>query len=118
MEHLLVRTLRRGAGGRSKFSIGVADYTALESLNTLDGWDYRDKRSCRREDLGHACLISRQCGDLMIKNTFEYIWLDGKRCVASLRGKSVLKPLEAPPKLAGLPGQNFHKVPNPAPALA
>jgi hypothetical protein len=39
----------------------------------------------------------------MTKYKLEYIWLDGKRPVPGLRGKTLLKQFEHPPTLAVLP---------------
>src|ERR1700686_5105265 len=43
----------------------------------------------------------------MTKYKLEYIWLDGKRPVPGLRGKTLLKELEHPPPLAVLPNWGF-----------
>jgi hypothetical protein len=39
----------------------------------------------------------------MPKYKLEYIWLDGKKPVPDLRGKSLLKSFDKPPTLADLP---------------
>src|ERR1700716_2009759 len=39
----------------------------------------------------------------MTKYKLEYIWLDGKKPVPELRGKTLLKAFENPPTLADLP---------------
>ena len=43
----------------------------------------------------------------MTKYKLEYIWLDGKKPVPGLRGKSLLKSFEKPPTLADLPNWGF-----------
>ena len=43
----------------------------------------------------------------MTKYKLEYIWLDGKKPVPNLRGKSLLKAFERPPTLADLPTWGF-----------
>src|SRR5450432_527178 len=43
----------------------------------------------------------------MTKYKLEYIWLDGKRPVPGLRGKSLLKAFAHPPTLADLPNWGF-----------
>jgi glutamine synthetase len=43
----------------------------------------------------------------MTKYKLEYIWLDGKRPVPDLRGKSLLKQFDHPPTLADLPNWGF-----------
>ena len=43
----------------------------------------------------------------MTKYKFEYIWLDGKKPVPELRGKTLLKSFEAPPTLADIPKWGF-----------
>src|SRR6204780_5040680 len=43
----------------------------------------------------------------MAKYKLEYIWLDGKKPVPELRGKSLLKSFDSPPKLADLPLWGF-----------
>src|ERR1700686_2348283 len=43
----------------------------------------------------------------MTKYKLEYIWLDGKRPVPELRGKTLLKAFERPPALADLPNWGF-----------
>jgi glutamine synthetase len=44
---------------------------------------------------------------LMTKYKLEYIWLDGKKPVPGLRGKSLLKSFEKPPTLADIPNWGF-----------
>jgi glutamine synthetase len=43
----------------------------------------------------------------MTKYKLEYIWLDGRRPVPGLRGKTLLKEFEPPPTLAALPNWGF-----------
>jgi glutamine synthetase len=43
----------------------------------------------------------------MKKYKLEYIWLDGKKPVPDLRGKSLLKEFDHPPALADLPKWGF-----------
>ena len=43
----------------------------------------------------------------MSKYKLEYIWLDGKKPVPGLRGKSLLKAFETPPTLADIPNWGF-----------
>ena len=43
----------------------------------------------------------------MTKYKLEYIWLDGKKPVPCLRGKSLLKSFENPPTLAEIPNWGF-----------
>src|ERR1700734_3001144 len=43
----------------------------------------------------------------MTKYKLEYIWLDGRKPVPGLRGKSLLKSFETPPTLADLPNWGF-----------
>src|SRR6202163_987259 len=43
----------------------------------------------------------------MTKYTLEYIWLDGKKPVPELRGKTLMKAFEHPPALADLPNWGF-----------
>ena len=43
----------------------------------------------------------------MTKYKLEYIWLDGKKPVPELRGKTQLKSFEKPPTLADLPLWGF-----------
>jgi glutamine synthetase len=43
----------------------------------------------------------------MTKYKLEYIWLDGKKPVPDLRGKTMLKAFDAPPKLEDLPNWGF-----------
>ena len=43
----------------------------------------------------------------MTKHKLEYIWLDGKKPVPELRGKTLLKTFEHPPALADLPRWGF-----------
>src|ERR1700749_2782056 len=43
----------------------------------------------------------------MTKYKLEYIWLDGKRPVPELRGKTTIKEFSAPPTLADLPLWGF-----------
>ena len=43
----------------------------------------------------------------MTKYKLEYIWLDGKKPVPGLRGKSLLKSFEKPPTLADVPNWGF-----------
>src|SRR6202790_3078847 len=43
----------------------------------------------------------------MTKYKLEYIWLDGKKPVPELRGKTLLKTFERPPTLADLPNWGF-----------
>ena len=43
----------------------------------------------------------------MKKYKLEYIWLDGKKPVPELRGKTTLKSFENPPSLADLPLWGF-----------
>ncbi len=43
----------------------------------------------------------------MPKYKLEYIWLDGKKPVPGLRGKSLLKAFENPPTLADIPNWGF-----------
>src|SRR3981189_242588 len=43
----------------------------------------------------------------MTKYKLEYIWLDGKKPVPELRGKTLLKAFENPPTLAALPNWGF-----------
>jgi len=43
----------------------------------------------------------------MAKYKLEYIWLDGKKPVPELRGKTQLKDFEKPPTLADLPLWGF-----------
>ena len=43
----------------------------------------------------------------MTKYKLEYIWLDGKKPVPDLRGKTLLKAFEKPPTLADLPNWGF-----------
>jgi glutamine synthetase len=43
----------------------------------------------------------------MSKYKLEYIWLDGKKPVPGLRGKTLLKDFENPPTLADLPNWGF-----------
>ena len=41
------------------------------------------------------------------KYKLEYIWLDGKKPVPGLRGKSLLKSFDSPPTLADIPNWGF-----------
>ena len=43
----------------------------------------------------------------MTKYKLEYIWLDGKKPVPELRGKTLIKSFEKPPTLADLPNWGF-----------
>jgi len=43
----------------------------------------------------------------MAKYKLEYIWLDGKKPVPGLRGKSLLKSFEKPPSLEDIPNWGF-----------
>ena len=43
----------------------------------------------------------------MTKYKLEYIWLDGKRPIPELRGKTTLKAFDNPPTLAELPNWGF-----------
>ena len=43
----------------------------------------------------------------MTKYKLEYIWLDGKKPVPDLRGKTLIKSFEKPPTLADLPNWGF-----------
>ena len=43
----------------------------------------------------------------MTKYKLEYIWLDGKKPVPDLRGKTLLKSFDNPPTLADLPNWGF-----------
>ena len=43
----------------------------------------------------------------MTKYKLEYIWLDGKKPIPELRGKTQLKTFEKPPSLADLPLWGF-----------
>jgi glutamine synthetase len=43
----------------------------------------------------------------MTKYKLEYIWLDGKKPVPELRGKTLMKAFERPPVLADLPNWGF-----------
>src|SRR5476651_713556 len=43
----------------------------------------------------------------MTKYKLEYVWLDGKKPVPGLRGKSLLKAFETPPTLADIPKWGF-----------
>jgi glutamine synthetase len=46
-------------------------------------------------------------GDIMAKYKLEYIWLDGKKPIPELRGKTTMKDFAAPPTLADLPLWGF-----------
>ena len=43
----------------------------------------------------------------MTKYKLEYIWLDGKKPVPDLRGKTLIKSFEHPPTLADMPNWGF-----------
>ena len=43
----------------------------------------------------------------MTKYKLEYIWLDGKKPIPELRGKTTIKSFEKPPTLADLPLWGF-----------
>src|ERR1700723_4490084 len=47
----------------------------------------------------------------MTKYKLEYIWLDGKKPVPGLRGKSLLKQFENPPTLADIPNWGLDATP-------
>ena len=43
----------------------------------------------------------------MTKYKLEYIWLDGRKPIPELRGKTTIKEFENPPTLADMPALGF-----------
>jgi glutamine synthetase len=64
----------------------------------------------RDRDGHHLHRIERRTGPhlrVLPKYKLEYIWLDGKKPVPGLRGKTLIKAFENPPTLADLPNWGF-----------
>jgi glutamine synthetase len=64
-----------------------------------------------RMALGFLCIVNifnlSPKGEFMAKFKLEYVWLDGKKPIPELRGKTTIKEFSAPPSLADLPLWGF-----------